>query len=453
MTLSRTGGALATTRSLLNQLIELPELGRVVQALPAPTFAALVREIGVEDSGELIALATTEQLVQTFDEDLFISDHAGERETFDAGRFAVWLEVLLEAGERVAAARIAELDPDFVTHALSGLVLVLDEQALRERLDDADEDESLAVDKTLESALSEELDGYVVVAKQHEAWDAVLALLLALDQDHRVLFVRLLERLAQVSAHQLDDLAELGTLLSEGESLAEDVEGAREERRSKQGYVEARAARAFLALARQSRRADEAPSQRDALTRAYFRELERAPNNDEQVLAREPQAIGTLPAMVQRALARDHDGLEPAFGEATATSSMLDRFVDGLRRLHRDQPAVFAQRLEELAYLTNVLIAGHEKQGARLRPKAAADAAIATVCYGAVLEARSKVTKAKPSWRASPEQLLDVLGRCSADRLFRDASHALATGAAVTRESARNDGLLYSADELEAELG
>src|SRR5690606_30533705 len=177
MTLTRRGPrGLARARSLLNTLIELPDLASTVQALPAPTFAALVRKVGIEDAGELVALATTEQLVQAFDEDLFVSARPGERESLDVERFVVWLEVLLETGDEVAADRVAELDEDFVAHALGGVLLVLDEEALRERLTDGDEDEAWRVDKSLESALTEDLDGYLLIAKQHDGWDAVLAL-------------------------------------------------------------------------------------------------------------------------------------------------------------------------------------------------------------------------------------------------------------------------------------
>src|SRR5690606_15569700 len=220
---------------------------------------------------------TTEQLVQAFDEDLFVADHAGERESLDVDRFVQWLEVLLEAGDEVAAERFSELDEDFIAHALSTLVLVLDEDALRQTLDDSDEDDAEQADKALESALSEDLDGYLLVAKQPAGWDAALALVLALDRNHRALLVRLLDRLSHLDSHFLDDLEQLSTLLSEGESLAEDVEAAREQRRSEQGYVEPRAARAFLTLAR--RPLEQSPpltsnfAKRDPLTKAYFREV------------------------------------------------------------------------------------------------------------------------------------------------------------------------------------
>jgi hypothetical protein len=443
---------LTRTRSLLNSLIELPDLCRTIQALPAPIFAALVRKIGVEDAGELVALATTEQLVQAFDEDLFVSDRAGERESLDVGRFVVWLQVLLEAGEEVAADRVAELDEDFVAHALGAVLLVLEEDALRERLDESDEHEARQVDKSLESALREDIDGYLLVAKQHDGWDAVLALVLALDRNHRALLVRLLDRLARVASSYLDDLQELSSVLSEGESLAEDAEAAREDRRSKQGYVEAQSARAFLSLARKP--VDhERPVDRDPLTRAYFRELER----DRPSRAR-PAAYASssgLPPAVLRELDEigSGGGSFALSGGASAQTTTLDVFTDELRELSRDEPRLFGERMEEFAYLANVLVAGHNREGARLRPKQAAEAVIATVCYGAVLEVRAQRSKRKSKRKALPSsyEFGEVLRQRAADILFRLASSALAAGAAPGLKTAKI-GLLYSSEQLEVAL-
>jgi hypothetical protein len=441
---------LSTTRSVLARLIELPDLARTIQALPPPTFAALVRKVGLEDAGEIVALASTEQLVHAFDEDLFVSERVGERETLDVARFAVWLEILLEAGDEVAAARVTELDEDFVAHALSGLVLVLEEDALRERLDDADHEECRQVDKALESALTEDLDGYLLVARQHEGWDAALALILALDRNHRALLVRLLDRLARVSRGHLEDLAELSTVLTEGESLADDAEAARERRRGQKGYVEAQAARAFLAMARNAHEPHAGPAPRDPLTEAYFRELEPTLPAAPRRAARDALRA-LLPAGPQEL--DDASALTDSFALAsTSRASILSRFLSALRGLSETEPRVFSQRMEEFAYLANVLLAGHEQHGARLRPKAAAEAVLATVCYGAAISLPAG--RAKRS--QNPPTVADftaLLQQCAVDLLFRQASGALASGfAARTVNTAQKSGLLYSAEELEAAL-
>lgn len=47
----------------------------------------------------------------------------------------------------MAADRIAELDEGFVEHALSSIVVVLDEEALRRRVGDGEDDDVRQVDK------------------------------------------------------------------------------------------------------------------------------------------------------------------------------------------------------------------------------------------------------------------------------------------------------------------
>jgi hypothetical protein len=126
-----------TSTSVLTRLINAPDLVRRLRALPGPAFAALVGELGVEDAGEVLAMATAEQLVAAFDIDVFRNERPGERERFDPERFTVWLEVLMDAGGIDAARRIADLDEDLVAQALSSLVVVLDGDALMLRMSEA----------------------------------------------------------------------------------------------------------------------------------------------------------------------------------------------------------------------------------------------------------------------------------------------------------------------------
>lgn len=411
----------STSGALLRRLVDAPDLVRVVRALPPSAFSAVVRNVGVADAGEIVALATTEQLVAAFDEDLFVGA-PGERESFDASRFVVWLEVLLEAGDAVAAARVAELSEDFVAHALSGLVVVLDDDALRLRMGEGGED-ALYADKAIESCLSQEIDGYLLVSRRTDAWDAVLALVLALDRDHRGLLVRVLDRCAEQTSGYLDDLDELTSVLSAEESRAEDVEAEREERRARQGYVEPRAARAFLGLARKPASGALA---RDALTRAYFRELE--PSSAPTRSSSPASVSGLIEAA--RGVGAPVSALPPATGDE------LVPLLEALRLLHETAPDAAAARMAELAYLANVLVAGAAIDGDRLRPAAAAEAVIATVSFGARLELGEP---------ASAEKLRDLLVGHEADLLFRKASAALAAGPSPVA-----NGMLLSSAELAA---
>lgn len=397
--------------SLVARLVELPELPRLVRGLEPQAFASLVRRVGVEDAGELVALASTEQLVAAFDEELFSNARPGERETFDAARFATWLEVLLEAGDDAVAARFAELSEDFAAHALSSLVLVLDDDALRERMEEGDRAAHRA-DKAIESSISEQIDGYLLIARVPDGWDAVLALVLALDRNERELLERVLDRCARLGSRYIDDLDELVEALDDAASLADDVEGEREARRAARGYVEARAARNFLTLARDPERKEE----RDPVTRAYFRELDRegtrGPAPRARKAAEEPVAL--LAALSEEDAGTDA-GLAPL--EATGPAAPI---VEALRRV---SPRAFAERMEELAYLANVLVAGAETDdGGRFEPARAALAALATVGFGASLAAASNEASA----------LADVLETTSADALFRSASARL-SGAGLSR--------------------
>jgi hypothetical protein len=90
----------------------------------------LIQRCGLEDCGDLIALATPEQLTGVFNLDMWRSDQPGLEEQFDADRFGVWLEVLVEAGAAVAAQKLAEIDIDLVIAALAQHLRVFDRAAI-----------------------------------------------------------------------------------------------------------------------------------------------------------------------------------------------------------------------------------------------------------------------------------------------------------------------------------
>jgi hypothetical protein len=410
----------APSTDLLSRLIERPDVARLVRSLPTDRFSALVREIGIEDAGEIVALATTEQLVAAFDEDLFVNARPGEREAFDRRRFVTWLEVLMEAGDHAVARRLTELSEDFVAHALSNMVFVFDYEELRDRIGRSRR--GAAADRALDHALNEEIEGYLLVARDDEGWDAVLALVLALDRDHRSLLVRILDRCAAAARPHLDDFDELTEILSNAESLAEDVEAEREDRRSAAGYVEPRAAKSFLTLAR-TPVDDLANAPRDPVTRAYFRRFERAPK---------PESVPAEVDVVERALAALPAADAPAPEDAPQLVAALQVLAEG-------SPARFEARLEELAYLANVIQAGLAIGDRRLRPAEAAQAALATVALGAELVLRER------GLASSPEALQTMLDEHSADLLFRRGSSALAAAGC-------EPAIVRSREELDAFL-
>src|SRR5262245_61463851 len=111
---------------LVERLLETNDLARVVRSLDPPVLLQLVRHCGLEDAGPIVALATPDQLVRVFDEDLWRAAAPGGAEELDPERFGLWLEVLVDADEGAAARTLAGMDLELVAAALNLHALVLD---------------------------------------------------------------------------------------------------------------------------------------------------------------------------------------------------------------------------------------------------------------------------------------------------------------------------------------
>ena len=402
-----------SSRKLLGRILETPQLAQQVQALPGPVLGKLIEHVGLEDAGELVALATTEQLAQIFDEQLWRSARPGVDEHFDADRFLLWLEVMLEAGDRFVAERLAELPQDLVTLAVHRHVLVVSFDDLRAELSAGDDDAEQA-EKAFDSCLSEEIEDYQLIWRGGDGWDTVLSALLALDRDHHSLAVELLERCANLSREYIADNGGLYDVLTSEQMLECDLGAERETRRAERGYVAPSAAAAFLRLARQpAADTDGAAVERDPVTRAYFRELSRAP-----AAPSAPGAAAPPPRELSQLL--ESSGIVQAAAPRRWLGSERREplVIEALRNLAVSHPEKFAERSEELAYLTNVLMAGCSVDGRRLRPLEAVEHVLETVSLGLWLAADAPRETARDCARELEHQPCDVLFRLA----FRLAS-------------------------------
>jgi hypothetical protein len=399
---------------LLARVLETPGLAEQIQALPGSVLAKLIAEVGLQDAAELVAFASTEQLAQVFEEDLWRQDRAGQDPRFDAERFVVWLEVMLEAGERFVAEQLAALPQDLVTLAFHRLLLVIPFDDLRAELG-AGDDEAEAAEKAFESCLSEELDEYQLIWRGQDGWDSVLSALLAFDRDHHALAMELLERCAHLSREHIEDNGGLYEVLSAEDMLESDLSAERETRRAERGHVAPSAAAAFL---RQALRpaSDETPfTEHDPLTRGYFRDLSRAPSPSPVMAA--PRRGSQLVELLQEA------GIaEPGTPRLLGAGSPERRrrreplVIAALRELARSSPATFAERSEELAYLSNVLVAGATVAGRRLRPVEAVEHAIDSVSLGLGLAVDAQAADAGGIARALAQHPCDGLFRLALRR-------------------------------------
>ena len=439
-------------RQLLARLLDTPNLAAVVRGMDPRVLRQLIRHCGLEDCGEIVGLATTDQLIRIFDDDLWRSGQAGLEDEFDADRFALWLEVLAEVGVAEAARKIAEMDFDFVTGALSRHILVLDSDAamearltvelIEEAGDLTEEARAALTESLLENCLSYDLGGYRLIARQSEGWDTLLPILIDLEEGHRAFFGRLMKRCCRLTTEHIVDNGGLYEVLTADEQVIADVAGDRERRREEEGYVSPSQAVAFLKIARQ-RPDDGVPPRWDPVTAGYFRDLDHraktaggasnrrataTAGDDAQPRATE-QEVAEFLSTLQQGGVRVVKEPRPRLllkGEA-AGPDRLARIRSHLAFAHEKDPAAYTRRTEELNYLANVLMAGCSFQARRFRAGEAADAALA-VCNLGLEDWRSSgaATAATANRKLPPGLLLeqDLVGvfRAGWRLLYEDVS-------------------------------
>ena len=241
-------------RHVLARIPANHDLAQAIPQLAPQALHALIVQRGLHDSGELLALATPQQLSAVFDLDLWKADRAGGDEHFDGARFCEWLEALVDAGSAAAAARLVQLDPSLVVAGLSASVTVADLAVFSPVVEPSGADPVSIAGR--EHGLHAEIGGYLVVARRPDAWEAIVELLRSLEEQHGDAFHRLMHacRTLSNSGWELDGLDDL---LSGGNQLRFDLALSRERRRDRRGFVTPERARAFLQAARRVSLAEE----------------------------------------------------------------------------------------------------------------------------------------------------------------------------------------------------
>lgn len=432
-----------TSSALLMRILEQPELVSAVRELPPPVLSKLIDRIGLEDSGELVALATAEQLERMFDDDLWKSVRAGEDETFRPDRFALWLNIMMEAGEEHFIKRLMELPQDMLALAVHRIVLVIDMDALADLMSTPTHD-AMELDRALENTPYEEWEEFRMFARDPNAWDIVGTALLALDRDHHEYLRTILEQCCAMSTEFINGNGSLFEVLTSEELLAGDITAAREDRRAAAGFVTAADARSFLELARRGEGLD----QRDPITHAYFRDVERPAVEKPGAPVRAGAAAGTQltaasPGLTRLVgLLRDAEVLDSAAeqplaaltgGSARAkgakksgkpkSSRTAPLFEAAMSALRERDPSVFSRRIEELGYLVNVVMAGSSgPKGRALRPLEALEQVLRACEAGLRAHFPTKTP-------ASGDALAHV-AKTPADQLFRRGFSATQTAGA-----------------------
>ena len=340
------------------------ELLRVLPLLPPESLHALILQRGLHDSGDLLALATPQQLSAVFDLDLWKADRAGGDEQFDGARFCDWLEVLVDAGVAAAAARLVQLDPALVVAGLSAGITVTDLAVCSPVVEPSGADPVSPAGH--EHGLHAEIGGYLVVARRSDAWEAIADLLRALEEHHADAFHRLMQACRRLSnsGWERDGLDDL---LSDRNQLRFDLGLSRGRRRDRRGFVSPERARAFLEAARHVS------------------------------LAEEPQRAGWFEPQSNQALQLSTDSAD----------------------------AEWVEREQEFAFIANALVAGCSILGRSFERQEGSDAVTATCNLGiahwpvrwAPAPAHTLTTVFQVGWRvlhrdvsmAASARLLDIL--------------------------------------------
>ena len=255
---------------LLDRILKTPHLAQVVPRLQPDVLHRVIQHCGLEDCGELVALATPEQLARVFDLDLWRTDRPGLDEQFDADRFGVWLEVMVESGASVAAATLAAMDADLAIVALARHFSYSTMRPLRRM---SHSTAKWSGRHLFNDSLRCEVGGYVVVARRTECWDAIEAVLVVLEAANPGYFGQVMDGCRRLS-NSLPEVDGLHDLLTVGDQVMFELAIDREQRRDTQGYVTSAQARAFLEMSRRIDLRPGATAPRSPVAHAYFRDTE-----------------------------------------------------------------------------------------------------------------------------------------------------------------------------------
>jgi len=379
-------------RERLARILETPHLARLVPQLPPASLHHVIQHCGLEDCRELVALATPEQLAAVFDLDLWRSAQPGMEEQFDAARFAVWLEVLAESSAAFAAQKLAEMDPAMAIAALARYLAVFDPVVV--------DNPDMAVPSILKNGVSLELGGYLIAAKREECWDTITEVLVALEDEHRDYFHRVMHGCRRLS-NSKPELDGFHDLMDDSEQTLFDLAVDRERRQEQLGYVAAEQARAFLQLSRQTDLERENTIRANPIATAYMRVADEPEEQAQEADARSesggpppdhsrdavpdappPDVAAFIDLLRDTGVLPDRPRALLGAAHEQAASPRLAHIQRQMEFVRDHDSDAYALRTRELTFLANVLVAGCSLRDRPFTTREAFDAAVAVCNLG-----------------------------------------------------------------------
>ena len=367
---------------LLQTLQDNPALPALLRTLQPAALARLVDRIGLNDAGEVVALAPTRKLLQALDEALWKSPQPGVAEEFDSGELVDWLESWIELGDAFVADRLAAMNDDYRALCLSHLVSVRIHHTLA-FLAIPDDEVDRERDTLQPMGTCAFYGPYMVVPVVEDEWEVARA---ALD----ALYIERHECLM----HTLGMLDGAESMLATPErrrQLQIDVAHERERARESVGFVTATGASAFLVYVATARIEELAAlSAYDEETRRHLAafgttEVEDPEDDDD---AGEPKEAPTVEELHQLRTVLEREDLLIPQNTLLLTDQRTHKhhaLTQALGELAEADPPAFERCARELAYLANVLKVGVSVKGEAMSDADARDAAFAACDQGLAL--------------------------------------------------------------------
>jgi hypothetical protein len=378
---------------LLDRILETPQLAQVVPHLKPELLHRVIQRCGLEDCAELVALATPAQLARIFDLDLWRAQ-SGRDDQFDAARFGVWLEVLMELGATVAARKLADMGVELVTAGVAQHARVFDRATVSSYMT-TDGQEVAA--RTFDDVPTCDIGGYVLVARRGDAWDAIVAALSSLEAEQPEYFHQVMRGCRAVS-NSMPERDGLDDLLAGADQIMFDLASGRHQRRGAQGYLSRAEAQAFLQMSRELRLGDDTGPPPNPIARGYFRAIDETrsaaaaepsgpapPESDAPSATDEStEAAAALADVVEILQGAGIVAPQPRalLGGSESQAPRLEPIQAHLQDLLEHDRATYEKRNEELAFLSNTILAGCSIQARAFTPQEASDAAVAVCNLG-----------------------------------------------------------------------
>lgn len=231
----------------LDLLVNTPDLPKIIENLTPENFTNLVKEVGIEDSGELMVCATKEQIEATIDELMWQYLEQEQFESFSYEKFFTLLEVIFLTGRDSLVEKIQKINYSSVLSSFENELFVFDIDNLSMRMNlqkDGFRDE--LIDKAMESIYHMEVERFIIFSKSGNYWDVLSSIIAELNENAYPFLSKLLDRLCSITSDYVEDNGGLYEVLLESEQVFDDMASDREERRGSKGYVSGAQAKAFF---------------------------------------------------------------------------------------------------------------------------------------------------------------------------------------------------------------